>query len=148
MKKRTWEGNGQWQLMTLYFSSDDVKMMYSYNDRDSGCGDDFEDRDNNNIVDQPGELQGKRQHWPGLAEERSSEDFPPLMTRVIRVTRDFALKDLQQHDDDDHGDLKIMQKMYLITQTLVTAAIEGPGLVCSGRLSGSNWYYKGEQRIQ
>jgi len=36
----------------------------------------------------------------------------------------------------------------LITQTLVTAAIEGPGLVCSGRLSGSNWYYKGEQVIQ
>ena len=85
----------QWTMaIDDFISSDDVKMMYSYNDRDSGCGDDFEDRDNNNIVDQPGELQGKRQHWPGLAEERSSEDFPPLMTRVIRVTRDFALKDL------------------------------------------------------
>ena len=53
-----------------------------------------EERDHNNVVDQPGELQGKRQHWPGLAEERSSGDFPPLVTRVIRVTRDFALKDL------------------------------------------------------
>ena len=91
MKKRTWEGNGRWRLMTLYFSSDDVLLQY---DRDSGCGDDFEDRDDNNVVDQPGELQGKRQHWPGLAEERSSEDFQPLMTRVIRVTRYFPLKDL------------------------------------------------------
>ena len=52
------------------------------------------ERDDNNVVNQPGELQGKRQHWPGLAEERSSEDFPPLMTSVIRVIRDFALKDL------------------------------------------------------
>ena len=42
----------------------------------------------------PGELQGKRQHWPGLAEERSSGDFPPLVTRVIRVNRYFPLKAL------------------------------------------------------
>ena len=91
MKKRTWEGNGRWRLMTLFFSSDDVLVHY---DRDSGCGDDFEDRDDNNVVDQPGELQGKRQHWPGLAEERSSGDFPPLTTRVYQSDQISSIKGL------------------------------------------------------
>ena len=56
MKKRTWEGNGRWRLMTLYFNSDDVLVQY---DRDSGCGDDFEDRDDNMLLINLGSCKGK-----------------------------------------------------------------------------------------
>ena len=75
------------------------------------------ERDDNNVVNQPGELQGKRQHWPGLAEERSSEDFPPLMTRVIRVTRDFTLKD----DESSSFNVKLM--MIMVTSKLCRKCI-------------------------